>query len=82
MCQKIIKTHFLNPEQKKKRFGWSSLSDVLTSWKTLRTHIFLLDVFKNVFAEVNETIFQGVERPYDLNFWILRIEKRDLDEVA
>jgi hypothetical protein len=31
---------------------------------------------------VHEVMFEGVERPYELIFWILMIEKSDLDEVA
>jgi hypothetical protein len=31
---------------------------------------------------VNEAMFQGVEKPYELNFHILGIQKSDLHEVA
>jgi hypothetical protein len=31
---------------------------------------------------VDEAMFEGVERPYEITFWILSIEKLDLDEVA
>jgi hypothetical protein len=41
-----------------------------------------LDVLKNDFGEVDEAIFQGIERPNELIFSILGIEKSDLDEVA
>jgi hypothetical protein len=44
--------------------------------------ICLLDVLKNDFGEVDEAKFQGVERPYDLIFCILGIEKSDLGGVA
>jgi hypothetical protein len=37
--------------------------------------IFLLDVLKNDFGWVNEAMFKGVERPYEIIFWILSIEK-------
>jgi hypothetical protein len=30
--------------------------------------IFLLDVLKNDFGEVNEVMFEGVERPYEIIF--------------
>jgi hypothetical protein len=45
----------------------------------LRTQTSLLEVLKNEFGEVDETMFQGVERPYEPNFSILVIEKSDLD---
>jgi hypothetical protein len=44
--------------------------------------ICFLDVLNNDFGEVDEAIFQGVERTYELIFFILSIEKSDLDEVA
>jgi hypothetical protein len=34
-----------------------------------------LDVLKNDFGEVDETMFQGVESPYELLFCIMSIEK-------
>jgi hypothetical protein len=37
---------------------------------------------KNYFGEFDEVFFQGVERPCELIFCILRIEKSDLDEVT
>jgi hypothetical protein len=44
--------------------------------------ICLLDVFKNDFSEVDEAIFQIVERPCEFIFYILDIENRYLDEAA
>jgi hypothetical protein len=41
-----------------------------------------LDFLANDFGEFDEAMFQGVERPYELIFCILSIEKSDLDEVA
>jgi hypothetical protein len=37
--------------------------------------IWLLDVFKYVFCEVNEAMLQGVERPCELILCILGMEK-------
>jgi hypothetical protein len=42
----------------------------------------LLDVLKKDFGEVNEAIFQAVERPCELIFYNLGIEKIDLNEVV
>jgi hypothetical protein len=42
----------------------------------------LRDVLKNDFGEVDDAMFQNVERPYEPFFCILVIEKSDLDEVA
>jgi hypothetical protein len=53
----------------------------LGEW-TLELIIGLLDVLKNDFGEVDEGMFQGVERPCEIIFCILVIEKSDLDEVA
>jgi hypothetical protein len=44
--------------------------------------ICLPDVFKNEFVEVDIPMFQGIARPYEFIFCILRIEKSDLVEVA
>jgi hypothetical protein len=44
--------------------------------------ICLLYVLINDFAEVDEAMFQGVERPYKLIFCILSFEKSDLDKPA
>jgi hypothetical protein len=41
-----------------------------------------LDVLKKDFGEVDEAMFQGVERPGEIIFTILGTEKSDLDEVA
>jgi hypothetical protein len=43
----------------------------------LRTHNLLLAVLKNDFGDVDETIFQGVERPWKFIFCIQGIEKTD-----
>jgi hypothetical protein len=44
--------------------------------------ICLQDVLKKYFGEVDEVIFQGVERQCELIFCILGMEKSDLDDVA
>jgi hypothetical protein len=38
-----------------------------------------LDVLKNIFGEVDEAMFEDVERPYELIFWILCYGKGDLN---
>jgi hypothetical protein len=47
----------------------------------LENSIFLLDVLKNDFVEVDEVMFQGIESPCELFFCILVIEK-NMNEVA
>jgi hypothetical protein len=42
----------------------------------------LLDVLKNDFGEVDEVMFQGVVRPYELIFCSQSIEKSYLNEVT
>jgi hypothetical protein len=44
--------------------------------------IFLLDVLINDFAELDEAMFEGVERPYEIIFCILSIEESDSREVV
>jgi hypothetical protein len=44
--------------------------------------MYFLDLLKNDFGEVDEAMFQGVERQYILIFCILSIEKSDFGEVA
>jgi hypothetical protein len=44
--------------------------------------ICLLDILKKDFSDVDENIFQGVERPYEHISCIMSIEKTDLDEEA
>jgi hypothetical protein len=48
----------------------------------LRIHNFPSGRLKNKFGEVDEAMFQGMERPCELIFCILGIKKSDLDEVA
>jgi hypothetical protein len=59
----------------KKRLQRSRLSADLSRRMVLWKHR-LLDVFQNDFSEVDEAIFQGVERPCELIFCILGIKKR------
>jgi hypothetical protein len=47
----------------------------------LRTHNLTSGRLRKL-GEVDEAMFQGVERPCELIFCILRIEKSYLDEVA
>jgi hypothetical protein len=37
---------------------------------------------KNEFGEVDEAMFQGVERPWELILYFLDIEKSELDDVV
>jgi hypothetical protein len=48
----------------------------------LRTHNLPSGRLKNDFGEVNEVMFQGFERPYDLILCIREMEKSDLDKFA
>jgi hypothetical protein len=41
-----------------------------------------LDVLKKEFGKVDKAMIQGVERPGEIIFSILGIEKSDLDEAA
>jgi hypothetical protein len=43
----------------------------------LSTHNLLLDVLKNDFGEVDKAMTEGVERPSEIIFCILGIEKSD-----
>jgi hypothetical protein len=42
----------------------------------------LLDVLKNDFDEIDKAMYESVERPYDINFCIVGIEKSYIYEVA
>jgi hypothetical protein len=48
----------------------------------LRTHNVPSGRHKNDFGEVDESTFQGSERPYEVIFCMLSIEKSDLDEAG
>jgi hypothetical protein len=41
-----------------------------------------VNVLKFDFGEVDESLFHDVERPFERIFYILGIEKSDLNEVA
>jgi hypothetical protein len=43
--------------------------------------IYLLNVLKNDFGEVDEPMIQGVQKPFENIFCILGIEKSGLDDV-
>jgi hypothetical protein len=77
-----MRTYFMHPAHRKKGLGRSYLSDVLSKRMALRTRIWLLDVLKIDFGEVDESTFQGFERPYEVIFCILSLEKCDLNEIA
>jgi hypothetical protein len=72
---KAMQTHFLHPGHQKKRIVRNRLSDVLTRWMCLSTHIFPSERLKNDFCEVDEAMFQGVERQCELILCFLDIEK-------
>jgi hypothetical protein len=44
--------------------------------------ICLHDILKNDFGEVEEALFRGVERPYELILCILSTKKSELGEIA
>jgi hypothetical protein len=48
----------------------------------LRTHNMNMDVLKNDFGNVDEAMFQGIERPREIILCIQGFEKSDLDDVA
>jgi hypothetical protein len=48
----------------------------------LITHNLPSGRLKNVFGEIDEAVFQCVDKLYELIFWNLNIEKSDLDEFA
>jgi hypothetical protein len=48
----------------------------------LRTHNLPSLRLKNDIGEVDEAMFRGVEKPYELIFCILSMEKSDLYEVT
>jgi hypothetical protein len=65
----------------KKRFGRSRGSDVLDSLKAQRPIICPLAVLKNDFDELDRAMFQGVERPCELIFFIPVTEKTTLTKL-
>jgi hypothetical protein len=42
----------------------------------------ILDVLKNNFVEVYEAVFQSVQMPFQIIFYVLNVEKSDFYEVA
>jgi hypothetical protein len=65
----------------KKRIGRSCLSDILNRRMVFKTHNLSSGSLKNVFGDVNKPMYQGIERPCEIIFCILGIEKSDLDVV-
>jgi hypothetical protein len=57
------------------------LCDVLSRRMALGNHSLFSRVLKNDFGEVDEAIFQGVQRHFEHIFCILAIDKSDLDEL-
>jgi hypothetical protein len=66
----------------KKLFRRICRSDILSRRMALWIHNLPSVRLKNDFREVDEAMFQGVERPCKLIFCILVINKSDLDEFA
>jgi hypothetical protein len=48
----------------------------------LRTHNLSSRLLKKDIVEVDEVMYQGIQRPCELIFCILGVEKIDLEEVA
>jgi hypothetical protein len=69
-----MRNHFLHPGHRKKRFGRSRLSDVLSRQMVVKLILCLLNVLKNDFGEVDEAMFEGIEGPFEPIFCILGIE--------
>jgi hypothetical protein len=70
------------PEHRKKRIERSRLNDVLSRRIDLAVHNLRSERLKNDIGEVDEAKFQGFERPCALIFFILVIERNDLDQFA
>jgi hypothetical protein len=80
-CDEKTYEHIFLMLNTEKSLWWSSLSDVLNRPKGLRTYTLPTGRLKNDFVEVDEAIIQGDERPSELIFYILGIQKSDLYEV-
>jgi hypothetical protein len=80
-CRKAMRTNFLHRGHRKKQLCRSCISDILSRRLTLTTHIQPSRCVKNDLGEADEMMFQGVERPCEIIFDILFIEKSDLYEV-
>jgi hypothetical protein len=66
----------------KKQFGRNRGSDVLSRRMAHRIIMCLLEVLKNDFGEVVETMFQSVERQSERNILHPGQKERDLDEFT
>jgi hypothetical protein len=77
-----IERHFPKPHHRKNTIKWNRLSDFYLHELACDHIICLLDVLKKDFVEVDEAIFQGLERPCILTFFILGIQKSYLFEVS
>jgi hypothetical protein len=81
-CRKAMRTHFLHPRYRIKATWTKLLKDALSRRMSQRTHNLPSGRLKNQILKIHEAKFQGVERPYELFFGNLRIEKSYLVEVA
>jgi hypothetical protein len=70
-----------SPESKKV-ISWSRLSDVLNMRIAWDLIIYLLNVLINDFGEVDEAMFEGVARQWELIFCILGIDKSNFHDVV
>jgi hypothetical protein len=74
-------THFLHPEDRIKRLGWSRLSDVLSRRMALKTHNLRLNVVKNDFCGRWSDVSR-CRKAMRMHFLHLCHKKIFLDEVA
>jgi hypothetical protein len=82
MCRNTIGNHFLHPGHIKRYLDeFAEVKFQVGKWPW-EIKICLLEVLKGDFGDVDEEMFQGVERPCELIFYLLGIQKTDLDEVA
>jgi hypothetical protein len=76
-CRKTVKPHCLHTEHRKKGLGWIHVSEVFSRTMAQRIHNLPSKCLK-----MRPVLIQGVLRPFELIFYILDIQKRDLVEVA
>jgi hypothetical protein len=79
---KAMLTHLLHPAHRKKRIERIRLSDDLSRRTALRTHKLSSRRHKKRLWWIRWSDVSRCQRPCDLIFCILGIEKSDLDEVA
>jgi hypothetical protein len=76
-----MRTHFVLPGNRKMRLGRNLLGDVLSRRMALITHNLHSGRLKNDFGEVEEAMFQSVERTSEVILCILSFEKMKVEEV-